>query len=781
MGGVKGVDQKVASNEVSVPILDFELEETSRRDQQSREPKGLTILESGSPSFSKNSAMDSPTLGIPELESHKPRAQVSTVASSSSSPEITRPVPSPNKPPMIPEKPILQRRSLTRSAYSKPKSRLVEPFYPNGLHLFDERNQVVHSGSSYWNLLHTASSISKANVSTHKSARTAPITPKTPLMATPGGEEDGDEDVYKATNHEYKSGKKLSAVVIVEWIIFICIMGFLIASLTIHNWKHHTFWGLEFWKWCVLVLVIFCGRLFTGWLTDVLVFLIERNFLLKKKVLYFVHGLKNSVRVFLWLSLVLLAWTLLINRGVRRSRKTTRILNYITRALASSLLGAGIWMVKTLLIKILASTFHVKRFFDRIQESLFHQYVLQTLSGPALMAREETFGSTSSGGQLNLRSTKKGTKLENDDVINIEKLHKMKKENISAWTMRGLIKVIQSSGLSTISNALDESANDEAIGQIDEEITNEWEAKAAAYRIFENVARPGNKYVDEEDLLRFMKKEEVDNVLPMFAGAEETGKIKKSSLRNWVVNVYNERKSLAHSLSDAKTAIEELNRILSGILLITIIVVWLLLMGFITTHVLVFLSSQLLLAAFIFGNTCKTIFEALIFVFVMHPFDVGDRCVIDGVQMVVEEMNILTTIFLRYDNEKIYYPNSVLATKPISNFYRSPEMCDSVEFAVDVSTSVESIVALKAKIKGYLESKPRHWRPNHSVQVQEIEDVNKMKLSLYVNHTINFQNYLEKSTRRSELVLELKKIFEELQIKYNLLPQEVHLRNESMS
>lgn len=72
--------------------------------------------------------------------------------------------------------------------------------------------------------------------------------------------------------------------------------------------------------------------------------------------------------------------------------------------------------------------------------------------------------------------------------------------------------------------------------------------------------------------------------------------------------------------------------------------------------------------------------------------------------MVVEEMNILTTIFLRYDNEKIFYPNSVLATKPISNFYRSPEMSDSVQFAIGLSTSAESIVALKAKIKAYVNS-----------------------------------------------------------------------------
>jgi small-conductance mechanosensitive channel len=99
------------------------------------------------------------------------------------------------------------------------------------------------------------------------------------------------------------------------------------------------------------------------------------------------------------------------------------------------------------------------------------------------------------------------------------------------------------------------------------------------------------------------------------------------------VNVYLERKSLAHSLNDTKTAIEELNRLVSVIVLIVDIIVCLLLMGFLTTQILVFISSQLLLVVFLFDNTAKTVFEAIIFVFVMHPFDVGDRCVVDGVQV----------------------------------------------------------------------------------------------------------------------------------------------------
>lgn len=84
----------------------------------------------------------------------------------------------------------------------------------------------------------------------------------------------------------------------------------------------------------------------------------------------------------------------------------------------------------------------------------------------------------------------------------------------------------------------------------------------------------------------------------------------------------------------------------------------------------------------------------------MQPIDVGDRCIIDGVQMVVEEIHILTTTLVRYDNEKIFCPNSVLATRPITNFYRSTgNMKDSVEFTIDGSMSIETIEALKSRIQ----------------------------------------------------------------------------------
>jgi mechanosensitive ion channel protein 4/5/6/7/8/9/10 len=104
--------------------------------------------------------------------------------------------------------------------------------------------------------------------------------------------------------------------------------------------------------------------------------------------------------------------------------------------------------------------------------------------------------------------------------------------------------------------------------------------------------------------------------------------------------VFRERRALALSLNDTKTAVNKLHHLVNIIVGIAVVVVWLLILGVPVTHFLVFVSSQVVVLAFMFGNTCKTTFEAIIFLFVMHPFDVGDRCEIEGVQVKLNQPNI---------------------------------------------------------------------------------------------------------------------------------------------
>lgn len=98
-----------------------------------------------------------------------------------------------------------------------------------------------------------------------------------------------------------------------------------------------------------------------------------------------------------------------------------------------------------------------------------------------------------------------------------------------------------------------------------------------------------------------------------------------------------------------------------------------------------------------------------------------------------------------------------------------------IHFDVIILLNLE--IFLSISFARYLERNPQYWFPAHTLVVKEIENVNKIKMTLFVNHTINFQDYPEKTNRRTELVLELKKIFEDLDITYYLLPQEIQISN----
>ncbi|XP_058001933.1 mechanosensitive ion channel protein 10 [Hevea brasiliensis] len=578
----------------------------------------------------------------------------------------------------------------------------------------------------------TSSPSSKPLRATPPTDDSEPTSKRKELLVSPGPNK--EEETQK---EGMKSWEKF--IISMETTAFACVMGFFIASMTTDRLKNSMIWGLEIWKWCLLILAILCGRLTAYLITNVLMSLIWKLWL-DERVLYFAHGVKKSVLFFIWLALVTLAWGLLFNHGDKRT---------VTRGLAGCLIGATLWLLKTLLVKLIGSV-HATKLFSKIKEAIRYRKVVRALSA------------------MEMRNT-------NSEM--------QKQEKDSAETMRELMDAIRGKRLFPISYIrFDIGEGKHTV----ENITDEAGAKIASDEIFTKLADTDG-YMDFKKLLNFVDDEKV---IQHFEGVaedkqntagveqnntEQEKQIKKSVFRNWVVDIYKDHDSLNNTLQHSKTAIDELNMIASVIVLIVVAVVWLLFMEVLSTKLLLFMSSQLLLVAFMFGNTVKKVFEAVIFVFVVHAFDVGDRCVIDGLQMVVDEMNILTTTFLRYDGEKIYYPNSILALKPISNLYRSPPMSECVEFAISLRTSMEIINDLQDNIKRYLESNPRRWRAEHSLQFKEIEDVNKMKVALFVNHTINFHYFAKRAKRRSELVLQMKQIFEELKIEYNLLPQQVNL------
>lgn len=611
-----------------------------------------------------------------------------------------------------------------------------------------------------------------------------------------GDDEEEDPFLEEDLPDKYKNeSTHFGTWLLLEWCCLILIVTSLITTLFVPSWRTTNLWELRLWKWEVTVLVLICGRLVSDWVIRILVFCIERNFLLRKRVLYFVYGVRKPVRNCLWLGLVLIAWHLLFDKKVEMETKS-EFLRYITKVLVCFLVGTLVWLLKTLAVKVLASSFHVSTYFDRIQESLFNQFVIETLSGPPfielerleedeqkLAAEVQKLHNAGVNVPPDLRATafsaiksKSGrfsrppsNKLEAHGIT-IDSLHRLNPKNVSAWNMKRLIKMVRHGALSTLDEQILDSAHST-------QITSENEAKAAAKKVFHNVARRGSKFIYPEDLMRFMREDETVKTINLFEGASETGKISKSALKNWVVNAFRERRALALTLNDTKTAVNKLHRMLNFVVAIIILVIWLLILGIATSKIILFVTSQLVLVAFVFGNTCKTIFEAIIFLFIMHPFDVGDRCEIDGVQVVVEEMNILTTIFLRWDNQKITIPNNVLATKAIYNYYRSPDMLDEVQFSIHITTPPEKIQLMRQRIVSYIDNKKEHWYPSPRIIFKDHDQLSNVKMLVVPMHRMNHQDMGERYDRRSLLIEEMIKIFCDLDIEYRLHPLDVSIRS----
>lgn len=59
---------------------------------------------------------------------------------------------------------------------------------------------------------------------------------------------------------------------------------------------------------------------------------------------------------------------------------------------------------------------------------------------------------------------------------------------------------------------------------------------------------------------------------------------------------------------------------------------------------------------------------------------------------------------------------------------------------------------------------------------KDVEELNRLKIAVWLTHRMNHQDMGERWSRRSLLVEEMVKIFRELDIQYRLLPIDINVR-----
>ena len=143
--------------------------------------------------------------------------------------------------------------------------------------------------------------------------------------------------------------------------------------------------------------------------------------------------------------------------------------------------------------------------------------------------------------------------------------------------------------------------------------------------------------------------------------------------------------------------------------------------------------------SFVFATTAQEVLGSCIFLFVKHPFDVGDRVDIGDEQLVVERISLLFTVFKRIKTHKTtQVPNIVLNGVWIDNVTRSKAMREQLLMYISFDTTIEDIQLLKNEMQNFVlyRENSRDFQPEIDVEVTGIASMDKLELKVEIKHKV---------------------------------------------
>jgi small-conductance mechanosensitive channel len=159
----------------------------------------------------------------------------------------------------------------------------------------------------------------------------------------------------------------------------------------------------------------------------------------------------------------------------------------------------------------------------------------------------------------------------------------------------------------------------------------------------------------------------------------------------------------------------------------------------------------------------RSINEALQFIFVIHAYDVGDRVIIGDETLLVDRIELFTTIFRRWDNTAAFMVHSNLASQKIYNVRRSGNTCEKIEIKIPTKVSMDALWSFRDALAEYIHSRPADFGEYCDIASFDIANANEMKVEVLVEYRGNFQNIAQQIARRHLIDNEIKRLVTNLE------------------
>lgn len=285
-------------------------------------------------------------------------------------------------------------------------------------------------------------------------------------------------------------------------------------------------------------------------------------------------------------------------------------------------------------------------------------------------------------------------------------------------------------------------------------------AEALARRIWLSFVVEGKNDLYMEDLVEVMGNGRHGEAEECFSALDKDGNgdISLEEMIMTVAEFGRERKSIASSMHDVDQAINALDALLFTIVFVVCIFVIICFLSPSFTTTLATSATALLSLSFVFAATCQEVLGSCIFLFVKHPYDIGDRVDVGADQFTVEHISLLYTVFKRVNNGKIVQtPNIVLNNLWVENITRSKAMREQVSIFCDFGTSFEDINSLKQEMGAFVRdpANSRDFHQDIEIEVVSIAEMNKLELRVEIRHKSNWSNESLRAGRRSKFMCAL--------------------------
>ncbi|KKY26464.1 putative mechanosensitive ion channel family [Phaeomoniella chlamydospora] len=448
---------------------------------------------------------------------------------------------------------------------------------------------------------------------------------------------------------------------------------------------------------------------------------------------------------FWWLGVLISFLPTMQNHHLNHKKATREWERIVNKIIVSAFVGAVLNFFEKIIIQLIAISFHLRTYDDRIQLNKFQIGSLTKLYhfSKEKIAMEDSEFEEKSGPASGARTpgiyADKATKAAKGAINKVGDLAGAvagdftgKKVNKSNHPHQVVLTLLNSTTGSQV----------------------------LARRLYRTFVRDGFDTVFSGDLKSaFDNDDEAEAAFSMF-DKDMNGDISMEELEAVCVEIGRERKSITASLKDLDSVVGKLDDVLMFVVAIITVLVLISLISTSAAGVLTSAGSTILALSWLLSATAQEFLQSCIFVFIKHPFDVGDRVSIygstgstlTGDDYFVKEISLLFTEFKKMEGHVVQAPNSYLNTLFILNMRRSGGLAEAVPIVIAFGTTLQQIDDLRQTLLEFVRSEKREYQGNILTELREVTEAYSLTLNVVFFYKSNWQNEGLRLQRRNKFI-----------------------------